>query len=159
MTSWRGSTTWPAPRSRKVSAPWLIKERKNQSMNHLLTAVSLWHLSLVASLEVHWPHGWIHLQESTEPRPVGFHQRDLLLVGRSWEGRMPEVSFDGQAAFPSVDRDIQIRELFACGETGDLLRNSQNTYQNTVSQVKQDGKLGRGGSWSTRSLVSKKLYW
>ena len=53
------------------------------------------------------------------------------------------VSFDGQAAFPSVDRDILVRELYSCGETGDLLQYSNNTYQNTVSQVKQDGMVGR----------------
>ena len=53
------------------------------------------------------------------------------------------VTFDGQAAFPSVDRDILIRELHSCGETGDLLNYSKNTYQNTVSHLKQDGKLSR----------------
>ena len=53
------------------------------------------------------------------------------------------ISFDGQAAFPSVDRDILVRELYTCGESGDLLEYSKNTYENTVSHVKQDGKLGR----------------
>ena len=53
------------------------------------------------------------------------------------------VSFDGKAAFPSVDRDIQVRELYASGERGDILLYSHNTYQNTVSHMKQDGKLGR----------------
>ena len=53
------------------------------------------------------------------------------------------VSFDGKAAFPSVNRDIQLRELHACGETGDLLDYSRNTYQNTASHIKQDGRLGR----------------
>ena len=53
------------------------------------------------------------------------------------------VSFDGQAAFPSVDRDIQVRELYSCGESGDLLNYSKNTYQNTVCKMKQDGKLSR----------------
>ena len=53
------------------------------------------------------------------------------------------ISFDGKAAFPSVDRDIQTRELYACGESGDILEYSNNTYKNTVSHVKQDGKLGR----------------
>ena len=53
------------------------------------------------------------------------------------------VSFDGKAAFPSVDRDIQLRELHACGESGDLLEYSRNTYQNTASHIKQDGRLGR----------------
>ena len=53
------------------------------------------------------------------------------------------VSFDGQAAFPSVDRDILIRELYASGESGDILQYSNNTYQNTVSHIKQQGKLSR----------------
>ena len=53
------------------------------------------------------------------------------------------VSFDGKAAFPSVDRDIQVRELYSCGESGDLLEYSRNTYQNTVCKMKQDGKLSR----------------
>ena len=53
------------------------------------------------------------------------------------------VSFDGKAAFPSVDRDIQVRELYSCGETGDLLLYSHNTYQNTTCRMKQDGKLSR----------------
>ena len=53
------------------------------------------------------------------------------------------VSFDSQAAFPSVDRDIQIRELYTVGETGDLLQHSKNTYVNTSSQIKAQGKLSR----------------
>ena len=53
------------------------------------------------------------------------------------------ISFDGKAAFPSVDREIQIRELHSCGESGDLLQYSRNTYRNTVSHIKQDGMIGR----------------
>ena len=53
------------------------------------------------------------------------------------------VSFDGEAAFPSVDRDILIRELYSCGERGDILHYSNNTYKNTVSHMKVQGKLGR----------------
>ena len=53
------------------------------------------------------------------------------------------VSFDGRAAFPSVDRDIQIRELYSCGESGDLLKYSKHTYENTVCRMKQNGKLSR----------------
>ena len=53
------------------------------------------------------------------------------------------VSFDGQAAFPSVDREIQIRELYSCGETGDILQYSKCTYENTVSRMKQNGKVSR----------------
>ena len=53
------------------------------------------------------------------------------------------VSFDGQAAFPSVNRDIQVRELYSCGESGDLLKYSCNTYKNTVCRMKQGDKLSR----------------
>ena len=53
------------------------------------------------------------------------------------------ISFDGQAAFPSVDRNIQIRELYSCGESGDLLLYSSNTYKNTVCKMKQGNKLSR----------------
>ena len=53
------------------------------------------------------------------------------------------VSFDGQAAFPSVDRDIQVRELYTVGERGDYLEFSKNTYQNTASQIKIGNNLSR----------------
>ena len=53
------------------------------------------------------------------------------------------VSFDGQAAFPSVDRDIQVRELYTVGERGDYLEYSKNTYQNTASQIKIGNNLSR----------------
>ena len=53
------------------------------------------------------------------------------------------VSFDGQAAFPSVDRDIQVRELYTVGERGDYLEYSRNTYQNTASQIKIGTNLSR----------------
>ena len=53
------------------------------------------------------------------------------------------VRFDGKSAFPSVDRDIQVRELYSCGESGDLLKYSRNTYENTICRIKQDGRLSR----------------
>ena len=53
------------------------------------------------------------------------------------------VSFDGKAAFPSVDRDIQVRELYSCGEKGDLLLYSRYTYENTVCRMKLGGYLSR----------------
>ena len=53
------------------------------------------------------------------------------------------VSFDGKAAFPSVDREILVRELYSCGETGDILLYSRNTYRNTVCKIKQEGKVSR----------------
>ena len=53
------------------------------------------------------------------------------------------VSLDGEAAFPSVDRDIQVRELYSTGERGDILKYSKNTYINTECAIKQDGKLSR----------------
>ena len=53
------------------------------------------------------------------------------------------VSLDGEAAFPSVERQIQIRELYSTGERGDLLQYSRNTYENTECYMKLDGKLSR----------------
>ena len=38
------------------------------------------------------------------------------------------VSLDGEAAFPSVDRDILVRELHSVGESGDFLQYSRGTY-------------------------------
>ena len=45
--------------------------------------------------------------------------------------------------YPSVDLDIQVRELYSCGEHGDLQQYSRNTYENTLSHIKQSGQLGR----------------
>ena len=53
------------------------------------------------------------------------------------------VSFDGKAAFPSVDREILVRELFAIGEAGDYLEYSKNTYFNTTAHMKQSGCISR----------------
>ena len=53
------------------------------------------------------------------------------------------VSLDGEAAFPSVERDIQIRELYSIGERGDMLSYSRHTYQNTECHIKLKGKLSR----------------
>ena len=53
------------------------------------------------------------------------------------------VSLDGEAAFPSVDREIQVRELYSVGERGDYLEYSRNTYENTECRIKMDGKLSR----------------
>ena len=53
------------------------------------------------------------------------------------------VSLDGEAVFPSVDREIQVRELYAVGERGDYLQYSRNTYQNTACTMKLDGMVSR----------------
>ena len=53
------------------------------------------------------------------------------------------ISLDGEAAFPSVDRTIQVRELYSVGERGDLLNYSKNTYENTQCVIKQGGQLSR----------------
>ena len=53
------------------------------------------------------------------------------------------VSLDGEAAFPSVDREIQVRELYTVGEQGDYLQYSRNTYHNTDCYIKHRGKLSR----------------
>ena len=53
------------------------------------------------------------------------------------------VFLDGEAAFPSVEREIQVRELYTVGERGDYLKYSNNTYQNTDCHLKLQGKLSR----------------
>ena len=53
------------------------------------------------------------------------------------------VSLDGESAFPSVERDIQVRELYSIGERGDILNYSRNTYLNTLCHIKQNGILSR----------------
>ena len=53
------------------------------------------------------------------------------------------VSLDGEAAFPSVEREIQVRELYNVGEQGDYLQYSRNTYRNTNCHIKHNGKLSR----------------
>ena len=53
------------------------------------------------------------------------------------------VSLDGESAFPSVEREIQVRELYSVGERGDLLEYSRNTYRNTDCHIKVGNKLSR----------------
>ena len=53
------------------------------------------------------------------------------------------VSLDGESAFPSVERTIQVRELYAAGERGDYLSYSRNTYKNTECHIKIRDKLSR----------------
>ena len=53
------------------------------------------------------------------------------------------VSLDGEAAFPSVERTIQVRELYSTGERGDYFQYSKNTYENTECHIKNNGKLTR----------------
>ena len=88
------------------------------------------------------------------PDQLGFTRNISYLLGAVQRGECQRlaidrkvncfgVSFDGRAAFPSVERNIQIRELYTAGERGDMLKYSQNTYQNTESRIKIEGKLGR----------------
>ena len=53
------------------------------------------------------------------------------------------VSLDGESAFPSVERDIQVRELYSIGERGDILRYSKHTYENTDCHIKMHDKISR----------------
>ena len=53
------------------------------------------------------------------------------------------VSLDGKAAFPSVNREILVRELFSIGEVGDYLEYSRNTYTNTTAHMRQSRLLSR----------------
>ena len=60
-----------------------------------------------------------------------------------WKQTCFGVSLDGEAAFPSVERDIQIRELYTVGERGDFLAYDKGTYENTECHLKQKGMLSR----------------
>ena len=91
---------------------------------------------------------------SQSPDQYGFSKGMSYLLGALQRGECQRyaldqnktcfgASFDGEAAFPSVDRQIQIRELYELGERGDILEYSKNTYANTECQFKLDGKLGR----------------
>ena len=93
-------------------------------------------------------------QKVQSPDQLGFTSDISYLLGAVERGECQRyaidkkktcygVSFDGEAAFPSVDRDILVRELYSCGERGDLLNYSNNTYKNTASHMKLQGKLGR----------------
>lgn len=93
-------------------------------------------------------------REVQSPDQLGFSQGISYLMAAVQRGECQRwaidrkmtcfgVSFDGRAAFPSVDRDIQIRELYSSGESGDLLMYSKNTYQNTEASIKMGTKLGR----------------
>ena len=53
------------------------------------------------------------------------------------------VSLDREAAFPSVEREIQVRELYSIGERGDILQYSRSTYKNTMCHLKLQGLLSR----------------
>ena len=53
------------------------------------------------------------------------------------------LSLDGEAAFPSVEREIQVRELYSIGERGDILQYSRCTYKNTMCHIKMRDKLSR----------------
>ena len=53
------------------------------------------------------------------------------------------VSLDGESAFPSVERSIQVRELYSNGERGDILNYSKHTYENTDCHIKLKDKISR----------------
>ena len=88
------------------------------------------------------------------PDQVGFTQGISYLVAAVQRGECQRwavdkkqtcfgVSLDGEAAFPSVERDIQLRELYTVGERGDILEYSRNTYQNTYCHIKEGDLLSR----------------
>ena len=53
------------------------------------------------------------------------------------------VSLDGESAFPSVERSIQVRELYSNGEDGDILNYSKYTYENTDCHIKMNDQISR----------------
>ena len=93
-------------------------------------------------------------REVQSPDQLGFSKNISYLMGSVERGECQRwaidkkitcfgVSFDGKAAFPSVDREILVRELFAVGEVGDYLEYSRNTYVNTTAHMKQSGFISR----------------
>ena len=50
-------------------------------------------------------------------------------------------SLDGESAFEVVNRDIQTRELYCSGVTGQYWKASKYSYNNSVSKIKMNGKL------------------
>ena len=52
-------------------------------------------------------------------------------------------SLDGESAFEVVDRTIQLRELYCSGQRGKYWQSSMFSYQNSLTQIKMNGKLSR----------------
>ena len=101
------------------------------------------------------------------PGQVGFTQGISYLVAAVQRGESQrwavdkkqicfEVSLDGEAAFPSVERDIQLRELYTVGERGDILEYSRNIYQNTYCHIRE-GQHGTSIQCSRRPIGSSNL--
>ena len=93
-------------------------------------------------------------QPSQSPDQVGFTSGMSYLLAALQKGECQRwaidkkltcfgVSLDCEAAFPSVERQIQVRELYSIGERGDLLKYSRNTYQNTQCHIKERDTLSR----------------
>ena len=76
-------------------------------------------------------------RSTQSPDQLGFTQHISYLMAAIQRGECQRwaqdnkmtcfgVSLDGEAAFPSVDREIQVRELYSVGERGDYLGYSRN---------------------------------
>ena len=52
-------------------------------------------------------------------------------------------SLDGDSAFEVVNRNIQKRELYCAGETGQFWQASHFSYQNSLTHIKMNGQLSR----------------
>ena len=50
-------------------------------------------------------------------------------------------SLDGESAFEVVDRNIQTRELYCAGITGQYWKASDYSYKNSFSKIKMNGEL------------------
>ena len=94
-------------------------------------------------------------RQTQSPDQLGFTQGLNYLIASVQRGECQRwaldskktcfgISLDGESAFPSVNREIQVRELYSVGERGTLLEYSKNTYVNTDCYLKQqDGYLSR----------------
>ena len=68
------------------------------------------------------------------------------------------ISLDGESAFPSVEREIQIRELYSVGERGNLLEYSKNTYVNTDCYLRKISEYKGNRQGHVRSSGHYKVY-
>ena len=50
-------------------------------------------------------------------------------------------SLDGDSAFEVVNRNIQTRELYCAGETGQFWQASHFSYQNSLTRIKMNGQV------------------
>ena len=69
------------------------------------------------------------------------HETEMFCVDRKMS--FFTVSLDGQSAFEVINRDIQKRELYFAGETGEYWQTSTAEYQSSMTRIKMNGKMSK----------------